>query len=347
MISDRVRVDAFWDAIRRAVRRDMRVLDVGSGAFSFLSRMALAAGAREVHAVEVNSSAWKHAVQLLKTEAQDLGSDAKGSDAISASELRLLRLCPLIGKVTKELQTEGLEPTYELILLNENKENKLVTKCASSFFATLEGPYDVVIHELLGHIASSEGVAETIHDLMRRGICDPSKCVFVPRAAGTLFAPTARLQLSDLEKVLNANFNGEVGIRSNLLYHARCFDSRNFLAPPQPFEWLEFGESHPTTRRVTFVTEKDGFFDGLHFHLLVQLDDFTSIDTLRSETTWSTTYVRLVEDSFWLPVGTRMVCDCEARSDADRRIRCFSVRVHIGEPWDERHVASFSWEGTA
>eukprot|EP00435_Cladocopium_sp_Y103_P002790 s4576_g1.t1 len=375
MISDQVRVDAFWDAIRRALASDasdsdasasaIRVLDVGSGAFCFLSRMALAAGAKEVHAVEVNHAAWNHATQLFQAEVR-LSSSGAGEFCSNLEEfdqdiqesLQLVGRFPLIGREAqaKELAVNASETTYGVTLSlgkqsdrsEVKRESKLLTQCASSSLATLAGPYQLVIHEVLGHIASSEGVAETIDGLVRRGMCS-STCVFIPRAAGTLFAPTVALKPSDLENVLNAHFNGEVGIRTQVKYHARCFDSSHFLAEPQPFEWYEFGKSDCVQkRRVTFVTAKDGNFNGLHFHLLIELDEFTSIDTLRSETTWSTTYVRLIEESLWLPSGTRMVCDCETKLKCDgtnRGIRSFRVQVHIGEPWDEQEIASFSWEG--
>lgn len=88
--------------------------------------------------------------------------------------------------------------------------------------------------------------------------------------------------------------------------------------------------------------EKPGFFDGLHFHLHVKLDELTSIDTLSSETTWSTTYVKLLEDSLWLPAGQRIACRCKAWSRGSRgSMRCYSVRVCLGET----EVATFHWEG--
>ncbi len=371
MISDRVRADAFWDAIRRALAASdgkvFRVLDVGSGAFCFLSRMALAAGASEVHAVEVNRLAWQHALQILKAEADVYqGKPSKLSKPSGGS--RYLKDCedeiqdikslqswfPMIGIECCDIHIEDFtlesKPSCRVSLshLGERRKSILLTQHASSSSATFQGPYQLVIHELLGHIASSEGVAETIDDLLKRGVCSPD-CAFIPRAAGTLFAPTATLQLTELEKVLNAHFNGKVGIQAQVKYHARCFDCDYLLAQPQPFEWLEFYKLQVAQkRRVTFVTEKDGHFDGLHFHLLVELDGFTSIDTLRTQTTWSTTYVRLLEDSLWLPSGTRIVCDCEANrkeTGTNRTVRYFCVQVLIGEPWDEKEVASFAWEG--
>lgn len=220
MISDAVRVKAFWEAIARAVSKKS-VLDVGTGAFCFLSRMALAAGARDVHAIEVNQNAWHHAVDLLSAE-------IRGE---SCAEIRCVQEFPLIGigtQVSEELESEIYKVTLatpeacdvQCLLLHPVDAFKLeaplrttrpvrpsdplrslsqVTQRTSVTPVTPKTPYDVVIHELLGHIASSEGVCETMAALCARPLCSV-RTQFIPRAAGTLFAPTEALQLTQLEE---------------------------------------------------------------------------------------------------------------------------------------------------
>ena len=341
MISDEVRVNAFWEAIERNARNE-KVLDVGTGAFCFLSRMALTAGAKEVYAVEVNDSAWRHAVQLCSAEVRQKKTD----------DLEAVQRFPLVSPgiyANEELKEEVYRISLSKTESQQEQHLVLQLKDASTFCDTdaTKGPFGLVIHELLGHVASSEGVCETMAVLFDRRIRSDVTRV-IPRAAGTLFAPTSPVHLTDLEKVINASFNGELGIRTQVKYHARCFDSIHFLAQPQTFEWLDFQQSNfqnPCKRRVTFVTEREGYFDGLHFHLLVELDEVASIDTLKNpDTTWSTTYVRLLEDGIWLSAGTRIVCDCESKTE-QKVLRCFSVKVYIGEPWEEREVTSFYWEG--
>lgn len=210
--------------------------------------------------------------------------------------------------------------------------------------APLEGKFGVVVHELLGHVASSEGAVETMAHFLTRDLCT-ADCIFLPHAAGTFFAPTSRLQLSDLEEVLSACFNGELGVRPEMKYHARCFDTSYHMAPAQAFEWLDFKDATSLQscrrRRVTFVTSS-GHFDGLHFFLVVDLSP-AHIDTSQQDTTWSTTYVKLFEEPLWLSENSRLVCDCEAQNVEGTM--CYSVKVSLGEPWDEREVASFSWAG--
>jgi hypothetical protein len=50
----------------------------------------------------------------------------------------------------------------------------------------LTGPYDLVVHEILGHVASAEGVVGALLDLHHRQLLAPDTC-FIPSAAGTSF----------------------------------------------------------------------------------------------------------------------------------------------------------------
>jgi hypothetical protein len=62
--------------------------------------------------------------------------------------------------------------------------------------------HDPVVHEILGHVASAEGVVGALLDLHRRGVCRPG-ALFVPQAAGTMLCPTSPLQLSMLEGLVH------------------------------------------------------------------------------------------------------------------------------------------------
>ena len=364
MVSDKVRVLAFQSAISRCAQ-GRTVLDVGTGAFCLLARMALAAGASQVDAVEVNPKAVAHAARLLHyevarkspTPAQDLHADEE-----LATTAQLLPDLPSLGDPEAHLSDDapGFSrepprasqgphiPCYTLSVKRGSGASRLCLYSGSLESVRLSGPYHLVVHELLGHIASSEGVAETLQALRHRGLC-AQHCTFIPCSAGTLFAPTSKLELaSPLERVLHCFFNANTKIQVGTKYHARCFDASRLMAKPRFFEFLEFSEEGGLEKasgrkRIVFITDKDGEFDGLHFHLHIQVDARTEIDTLSTETTWSTTYVRLLERAVWLPEGSRIVCDCETRSACG--MPRYSVDVSIGEPWDERRVATFCWEG--
>ncbi|CAE8630778.1 unnamed protein product [Polarella glacialis] len=393
MIRDTVRVKAYKQAISR-VARGKTVLDVGSGAFCLLGRIALKAGALRVDTVESSVMAVVHAVDMFQLEISGQGalfelvlndeeeaafkwlrylqSLETAGGAFDAYRMKLSikqKMFPTRfgGKNVKEgeddsdgWQLEALSKTkvaardacctlqlFPEIGLAEQPESFLQVYHGLSNEVDLPGPYDVVVHEILGHVASCEGVSLTIADLVDRRLCNPG-CVFVPAAAGTLFAPTAQLQLSQLEQILNCYHNGECSLKPQTKYHAVRFDPDALLSASQTFEWLNFCAPSSELkgcqeRSVVFVTSRDALFDGLHFHLLVNLDETTTIDTLESETTWNTTYVKLVDVGVWLPKGSRILCHCDTRYLGSRH--CYSVSVLIGEAGQETFFADFSWEG--
>jgi type III protein arginine methyltransferase len=64
MMQDHIRNQAFLEAIERAVKPDMKVLDIGSGS-GLLAMMAARAGAREVHSCEMNPVIAKVAQEIV------------------------------------------------------------------------------------------------------------------------------------------------------------------------------------------------------------------------------------------------------------------------------------------
>ena len=65
MMLDEIRNQAFKDAIERAMRPDMKVLDIGSGS-GLLAMMAAQAGASEVHSCELNPVIADIATQIVR-----------------------------------------------------------------------------------------------------------------------------------------------------------------------------------------------------------------------------------------------------------------------------------------
>ena len=65
MMLDEIRNQAFKDAIERAVRPDMKVLDIGSGS-GLLAMMAARAGAQEIHSCELNPIIADTATQIVR-----------------------------------------------------------------------------------------------------------------------------------------------------------------------------------------------------------------------------------------------------------------------------------------
>jgi hypothetical protein len=125
--------------------------------------------------------------------------------------------------------------------------------------------------------------------------------------------------------------------------------SEGFLAPPQPMEWLDFRSwlEVTSTRTCRFETRRAGYFDGLHMHLVVELDGETTIDTYRERTTWTCTYVRLFDaaDAIWLEAGALVECVCKVDATADCPTYAIAVYVSRNGTGPLHHVADCSWCG--
>jgi len=207
--------------------------------------------------------------------------------------------------------------------------------------------YNLIVHEILGHIASSEGVVRVLLDLRKRGLLARG-CVFVPCRAQTLFAPTQQVDLTCMERILHSHVNGmTTHLRCLTKYHATRFEERTILAAPELFEDLDFGGNLQAQqfRLVEFKTIREGVFDGLHFHMVVDMDDSLRIDTLQQDTTWRTTYVKLIEPGIYLPQGSRIVCKTEVMLDHPEPF--YRISVQVGERGREEDVSTFSWSGTS
>jgi len=335
MATDRPRVEAFQRALDRAAN-GRHVLDLGCGPFCLLSRFALQAGALSVACVEQNPRAVKHAINIFKGEAEY--EPCKGLNSIGAS----LHDYDLVVHT----QREG-GPSVSVSVSAEKKPYRRTLHLFEGFSAdvSLHGMYDLVVHEILGHIASSEGVAHAITDLRNRNLLAKS-CVFVPRKATTFFAPIEQINLTCLERIL-ANLSSVYGGGLQRLgkYQVDRFPHHMSLAAPGIFEDLEFTENMRMHQHaiVEFITERSGIFDGFHFHMVVDMDGSRIINTLFDETSWSTTYIKLLEPGILLSKGSRIVCDTWVQ--LDRPAPLYSIAVFIGEYGNEQFVSTFSWSG--
>lgn len=402
MLRDGSRVKAYELALTR-VSEGRVALDIGTGPFCLLSRLAIQAGALSVDCVEQAPWAVRHAIEVFEDEAdivecqelrelRHVGASLTRSrikvkshqgrrgghrmtltmkkerrgrwhyrdrrDSRSRSRTRSLerrkrwglREVRSSGRSLERREKWSLEPRRgETRLQRSRSRSPQQIRLFEGFSSDVHLPegYNLIVHEILGHIASSEGVVQVLLDLRARGLLTRD-CVFVPRRAVTLFAPTEQIDLTCLERILHAHVNGmTTSIKCLTKYHATRFPAGAALAPSSLLEDLDFGgELEPRQARTAeFRTRRGGVFDGLHFHMIVNMDDYLTIDTLLQETTWRTTYVKLFEPGIYLPSGSRIVCETEVRLDSPEPH--YSISVAIGEYGEEHKVASFTWSGSS
>jgi len=212
----------------------------------------------------------------------------------------------------------------------------------------LPNQIEVVVHEILGHVASCEGVVAAIREIKTRPNLIKPSCVFVPRAAGTFLAPSWAFSPSVLERLLLFSVQGSMD-RPEGMYHAIGFPESLLIAPAQPMEWWDFSEElHPKQRRVLcFEVDRPGCFEGLHLHMKAELDQHVSINTYTSPTTWSCTWIRLwaAGNGVHVVPGCRIEVICEVDVGSHRPLYAIEVGVADSAVSPVRQVATFSWSG--
>lgn len=115
MLHDHIRNQAFLDAIERAVRPEMKVLDIGSGS-GLLAMMAARAGAREVHSCEMNPAIAMVAKQIVSHNgyADQVTIHAKSSRELDADSDLGGRADLVISEIIgKDMVCEKVIPTMQ------------------------------------------------------------------------------------------------------------------------------------------------------------------------------------------------------------------------------------------
>jgi len=336
MVQDLVRVGIYKTALEQ-MAQGLRVLDVGTGPFCLLSRQALLAGAVSVHCVEQSEKAVNHAIELFLDEVD--GKECEEMCQIGAS---------LTSHASLRVHAHRFQPGMPSLSLtcksHGSYQKSLQLFQGFSSDVPLPGGYELVVHEILGHIASSEGAVDVLINLRQRGLLSHN-CVVIPRQALTLFTPTEEVDLSCLERVFHLQRSGGTKIRPMVKYLVKRFPKNLLLAAPACFEYLDFaGHLHARQRYVReFYTNRSAVFDGLHFHMVVDMPGGGNINTLRDQTSWDTVYIRLLDPGVFLPAGSRIVCRTSVELDCSEP--CYFIEVALGPCGSESVVANYSWSG--
>mmetsp|Transcript_1161 Transcript_1161/g.1416 ORF Transcript_1161/g.1416 Transcript_1161/m.1416 type:complete len:547 (-) Transcript_1161:217-1857(-) len=405
MIHDRSRVEAYAEAIVRNTKANpcTRAIDIGTGPFCLLSRIALGAGAKSVTAIEHAGQAVDQAISFFKDDYErDAGlADYEGLEGTAGAQWGAARMAGTHLRVVnlslpqEQRRTSPRGDSHRnsgfkqamVTLLTEKREEKQDyekqdysrQKCQESTLELLHGysgdvspllseeiqsgarpQYNLVVHEILGHVASAEGAGLAVRDLKQKGLC-AWDCLFVPRIAETLIAPTSILPTTALDSIVHRFLNGGDGsLRCGIKHHCQRFPREALLAPPQAFERLDFeasradydtanatpGEEFGVQRRtLVFHAARDGRVDGFHLHLYVHLNKHTFLDVLdEPSSSWSSIYVRLSKGGVAVSKGTQITCICE--SIFNNHLPRYEVMMRVGATGSSQTLlGSFAWTG--
>jgi len=341
LVTDETRVAPYAAAIR-GVAAGRKVLDIGTGPVCFLARLCLRAGASEADAVESSDTSVQRAVECFRAEAKGHTSERFLPD------WAMLKVASLEEgeevHVTVENGTHGTNGT------NGTAQKLRLLRGLSTELPLPKG-YNMLVHEIMGDMAGNEDAALVLHDIHERGLLAPD-CVVVPRSSSTLLAPTDVLKRSTMETLIHRlGHCGDATITPRTRYSARRFPPSALLAKPQALEFLDFqkGPELFQQRNLEFRTSREGFLDGVHMHLHVDLDDSNCIDVLDAhskpdeDSSWNTLYLRLLAEPVHLSADSRVLCRCTA--DLRQRPARYSLALLVGEEGAEVELSDFEWSG--
>eukprot|EP00667_Euglena_gracilis_P016303 EG_transcript_17042 len=186
---------------------------------------------------------------------------------------------------------------------------------------------DVVVHEILGNIASEEGVALSLRDAQQRFLTQPPPPAFsIPHRARTWVAPTAFPIVYEEGRELPPQ---------RRTYRLDEFPEDLLLADAQVWEDLQFTQTLPLTfdEVLHFTCTRSGPLCGLVHFMTVDFDTEggLSIDTLRQRTTWRVV-VALFGQSVPLRQGDTLAVRCVADIGAFPSRYRFDVSLSPGTP---------------
>lgn len=154
----------------------------------------------------------------------------------------------------------------------------------------------VLVHDLVGDIGSSEGMAPFIADARARFLT--AGAVHIPCRCMTLARLCEDPRLNAAEWALSWALRGGGSYDRLSFVQFFGFPADAALSEPAVFEDIDLGSATPGAahRELEFGMRRDGTLRGVCLSIRLFLDRNHVIDTWESQTSWSTPFIRLPAD---------------------------------------------------
>jgi hypothetical protein len=190
---------------------------------------------------------------------------------------------------------EANERAYEASrrFLRSKKIDNVHLICGFSDRVHLPERCEVLVHSLVGVIASSEGMIPFIEDAKRRLLTPDA--IHIPQRCTTLVVLVEDPKLRLAEWLFSYGIRGLQRFESLSYVRFFGFPHAAALSEPQVFEDIVFRQT-PQLRshtRLVMDIKRDGELRGVCFFLRLYLDETRVVDSWASHTIWYTPYIRL------------------------------------------------------
>ena len=155
---------------------------------------------------------------------------------------------------------------------------------------------DVLVHDLIGDIGSSEGMIPFVADARRRFL--KPDALHIPRRCTTYVVLAEDPEIEQLRVGIELCAARLQPFETYRFVRFFGFPHSAALSEPQIFEDFVLAEEVPlrTSKTIVFEIARDGILRGVFLYIRLDMAGAQVIDTWNSHTSWSTPYVRLKED---------------------------------------------------
>jgi hypothetical protein len=200
---------------------------------------------------------------------------------------------------------------------------------------------EVLVHSLVGDIASAEGMIPVIEDAKRRLLTPDA--VHIPQRCTTYVVLAEDPKLSPAERLLSYGMRGLRPFEGLSFVWFYGFRHPAALSEPHVFEDFVFREAPPlhTSRRLVMAIKRDGELRGVCFFIRLYVSEKRVVDTWASSTAWSTPYVRLKAPT---PVRKDDLVDMCIQSDLSGN-PSYAIRLTHHAEGAVKEIGQYAWSG--
>lgn len=201
---------------------------------------------------------------------------------------------------------------------------------------------EVLVHDLIGSIGSSEGMVPFIEDVKRRMLTPDA--VHIPKRCTTYAVLTEDPRLRLREAIFSYCARGFKRFNSLSFVRFFGFPASAVLSEPKIFEDIAFDAAPElqNDRQLRFEILRDGQLRGVCFFIRLHLDDTNRVDTWEHRTNWFIPYVRLKAAT---SVKKGDLVEVSVRADISGN-PTYSLRLTHTTGTSTREIGSHSWSGS-
>jgi type I protein arginine methyltransferase len=197
----------------------------------------------------------------------------------------------------------------------------------------LEEKGDVFLHEIIGQIASDEGIVQITADAKKRFL--KSDAHFIPHRCKTMICPVSSPKISLTDKIANYLLKG-IGFESctENLQNENSYSIYNFpldglIGDSQVLEDIIFHAPFITKNEKTIEWQISDqvSFNGFVFYIQLFVDEKTVINSLEQKLNWPVNYVKLLSEDIILRKGDRLTTKISRDVSTERPIYTISFRI--------------------